>query len=305
VTVFHYSLNGQIIAESNSAGTITAEYVYLNGQPLAKMEGANTYYYHNDHLGTPQKMTDSTGTVVWSADYKPFGEATVTVSTITNNLRFPGQYFDAETGNNYNLNRHYNPTGGRYIEADPIGLDGGINPFIYVRNNPLRWIDPEGLQVSIIITAGTWYGHTAIQVGNTVYSNGRYDPTSLSSYGMSGNNIMTTWSYNNYIQHYQSQGRSSTVYVLNLSASQQALLQAYFQNLMNNGTPSPYGTQLPSNYTFTGNNCTTTAVNGLQSVMPWYNNMWINSFSPYQLQFHLATMPWLVTQTISYPGQQH
>ena len=167
---------------------------------------------------------------------------------------------------------------GRYIQSDPIGLDGGINPFVYVRNNTLRWIDPEGLQVAIIITGGTWYGHTAIQVGNTVYSNGRYDPTSLSSYGMSGNNIMTTWSYNNYIQHYQSQGRSSTVYVLNLSASQQAQLQAYFHNLMNKGTPSPYGTQLPSNYTFVGNNCTTTAVNGLQSVMPWYNNMWINSF---------------------------
>jgi hypothetical protein len=116
---------------------------------------------------------------------------------------------------------------------------------------------------------------------------------------------MTTSSYNNYIQHYQSQGRSSTVYVLNLSASQQAQLQAYFQNLANNGTPSPYGNQLPSSYNFLGNNCTTTAVNGLQSVMPWYNNMWINSFSPYQLQFHLATMPWLVTQTISYPGQQH
>jgi hypothetical protein len=51
---------------------------------------------HNDHLGTPQKLTDSNGTVVWAADYKPFGEA-----TITNNLRFPGQYYDAETGLNY------------------------------------------------------------------------------------------------------------------------------------------------------------------------------------------------------------
>jgi uncharacterized protein RhaS with RHS repeats len=67
------------------------------------------YYYHNDHLATPQKMTDSSGAVVWSADYKPFGEATVTVSTITNNLRGIGQYFDAETGLNYNYFRDYNP----------------------------------------------------------------------------------------------------------------------------------------------------------------------------------------------------
>ncbi len=55
---------------------------------------------HNDHLGTPQKMTDASGTVVWAADYKPLGEATITVSTITNNLRFPGQYYDVEAGLN-------------------------------------------------------------------------------------------------------------------------------------------------------------------------------------------------------------
>jgi RHS repeat-associated protein len=145
-TVFHYSLSGQIIAESNSAGNITAEYVYLNGQPLAKIEGGNTYYYHNDHLGTPQVMTDSAGVVKWSADYKPFGEATVNPSsTITNNLRFPGQYFDVETGLNYNYYRDYNPAIGRYIEKDPIGLRGGINLFAYTSNNPINFSDPMGL----------------------------------------------------------------------------------------------------------------------------------------------------------------
>jgi RHS repeat-associated protein len=144
-TVFHYSLNGQIIAESDNTGTITAEYVYLNGQPLAKIERANTYYYHNDHLGTPQKLTDSTGQVVWAADYKPFGETTVTVSTITNNLGFPGQYRDAETGPNYNYYRDYNPVIGRYIEADPIGLSGGDNLYSYVADNPVFWVDPLGL----------------------------------------------------------------------------------------------------------------------------------------------------------------
>ena len=53
--------------------------------------GSQCGMIHNDNLGTPQKLTDSSGQIVWSADYKPFGEATVTVSTITNNLRFPGQ----------------------------------------------------------------------------------------------------------------------------------------------------------------------------------------------------------------------
>jgi RHS repeat-associated protein len=149
ITVFHYSLSGQLIAESNSSGNITVEYVYLNGQPLAKTEGANTYYYHNDHLATPQKMTDASGVVVWSADYKPFGEATVTISTITNNLRFPGQYFDSETGLNYNYFRDYNPLIGRYIEADPIGQAGGINQYVYSLNTPLILTDPTGEAVGV------------------------------------------------------------------------------------------------------------------------------------------------------------
>jgi RHS repeat-associated protein len=106
---------------------------------------------HSDHLGTPQKMTDSSGTVVWAADYKPFGEATVNPSsTITNNLRFTGQYFDAETGLLYNMNRTYNKDLGRYIEADPIGIQRGRNHlYVYAENNPLRWTDPYGLAVYI------------------------------------------------------------------------------------------------------------------------------------------------------------
>jgi RHS repeat-associated protein len=101
---------------------------------------------HNDHLGTPQKMTDSTGAVVWAADYKPFGEATITVSTITNNLRGIGQYFDAEIGLLYNYFRNLNTTNGRYNEADPIGIQKGRNHlYIYVKNRPLRLVDPYGL----------------------------------------------------------------------------------------------------------------------------------------------------------------
>ncbi len=119
-TIFHYNLSGQLIAESNNGGSITAEYVYLNGSPLAKIEGTNTYYYHNDHLGTPQKLTDSTGQVVWEGEFKPFGEAISVTGTITNNMRFPGQYFDAETGLHYNYFRDYNPVIGRYVQADPI-----------------------------------------------------------------------------------------------------------------------------------------------------------------------------------------
>ncbi len=176
-TIFHYNLTGQIMAESDSAGTISTEYVYLNGQPLAKIEGANTYYYHNDHLGTPQKLTDSTGTVVWAADYKPFGEATVTVSTITNNLRFPGQYYDAETGLHYNYYRDYNPLIGRYSQADPLGLLKGSNHlFVYGLNNPVNRSDFYGLVSTPDVIAYLIAAKTGYEVGQVIWELSTYLP---------------------------------------------------------------------------------------------------------------------------------
>lgn len=85
-------------------------------------------------------------TVVWSADYRPFGQADVTVNTVTNNFRFPGQYYDQEIGLHYNVFRYYEPGIGRYLRADPIGLaGGGINLYTYVLNDPINFIDPYGL----------------------------------------------------------------------------------------------------------------------------------------------------------------
>lgn len=145
-TVYHYDIDGQLIAETDPDGNLVKAYVWLHGQPLAMLDAnGSIYYYHNDHLGTPQRMTDSKGKMVWDADYLPFGQADVTLETIGNNLRFAGQYFDRETGLHYNYHRYYDPQIGRYLRADPIGLAGGINPYVYVQNNPLNAIDPFGL----------------------------------------------------------------------------------------------------------------------------------------------------------------
>ena len=90
-------------------------------------------------------MTDSTKAIVWDAVYTPFGQVHSITGTATNNQRFPGQYADAETGYSYNYFRDYDPTTGRYVQSDPIGLRGGLNTFGYVGGNPINFADPTGL----------------------------------------------------------------------------------------------------------------------------------------------------------------
>ena len=144
--IFHYDLQGHLIAETDSNGVMLAEYFYLGDQSLAMIRPAEAvYYFHNDHLETPQILTDDSQNVAWKAFYKPFGEAITSVQNVENLFRYPGQYFDQETGFHYNWNRYYDPKTGRYLTPDPIGLKGGFDLFVYAMNNPLISIDPSGL----------------------------------------------------------------------------------------------------------------------------------------------------------------
>jgi RHS repeat-associated protein len=145
-TLFHYDPQGHLIAETNLAGATLVEYIYLGDQLLAMIRPTEqVYYYHTDHLGTPRVLTNSSGAVAWKAAYGPFGAVNITVAGIENNLRFPGQYYDTETGLHYNGNRYYDPKTGRYITPDPIGLEGGINLYPYVGNDPVNRTDLWGL----------------------------------------------------------------------------------------------------------------------------------------------------------------
>lgn len=113
-------------------------------------------------------MTDSSGSTVWYGEYLPFGEPLSISGTITINLRFPGQYFDAETGLNYNYFRDYNPMVGRYVTFDPVlSLNGNrgipflleeslrdprrLHPYSYVMANPITRTDRKGL------ACGSWW----------------------------------------------------------------------------------------------------------------------------------------------------
>ena len=150
-TLFVYDEQGQLIGEYDASGTPITETVYLDTQPVGVLKGSTIYYVHTDHLNTPRVITDTTGTIVWRWDSDPFGTTAAnddpdqdTVS-FAYNLRFPGQYYDQETGLHYNYFRDYDPVASRYIQSYPIGLEGGLNPYLYANGNPLAHIDPYGL----------------------------------------------------------------------------------------------------------------------------------------------------------------
>ena len=148
-TIFQYDLQGRLIAELDTDGRPLREHIHLDSEPVAqvttKPDGSKVVHYvHPDHLGSPALLTDNAGRIRWDRAALPFGETFINYAEVAYNRRFPGQYYDGESGLHYNYFRDYDPLSGRYIHADPIGLAGGLNSYAYALNNPLSFKDPTG-----------------------------------------------------------------------------------------------------------------------------------------------------------------
>jgi len=150
-TLFVYDEAGHLLGEYAANGAAIREIVYLGDLPVAVLAGSAVSYVHADHLNAPRALVDAAGKTVWRWDAEPFGVDAADEDPdkngvkVTFNLRFPGQYYDAETGRHYNYYRDYDPKLGRYLQSDPIGLEGGANIYTYVNNDPLNYLDSTGL----------------------------------------------------------------------------------------------------------------------------------------------------------------
>ncbi|WP_457332612.1 RHS repeat-associated core domain-containing protein, partial [Rhizobacter sp. P5_C2] len=180
---------GHLLGEYDRNGAALREYVWLRDTPMAMFmpDPANpsgeplVYFIHSDHLNTPRVVVDRNNQVRWRWLAEPFGTSAPETNpsglgVFTQNLRFPGQYADQESGLFYNYHRYYVAEGGQYMQSDPIGLAGGsLTTYGYVGGNPLSFVDAQGLQL-----APSPFGPVPIPLPGlptqSVIDPGRYDP---------------------------------------------------------------------------------------------------------------------------------
>ena len=113
------------------------------------------HLYHCDHRGLPLALISNEGATEWRGEYDEWGNQLneENLQQLYQPYRLPGQQYDDESGLCYNRNRYYDPLQGRYITQDPIGLDGGLNPYPYSLN-PIEYIDPLGLEQLLLPSPG-------------------------------------------------------------------------------------------------------------------------------------------------------
>ena len=114
--------------------------------PISTTRNTTPYYYTTDEAENILGVIDGSANVVNAYRYYPFGYAHAASELLGNPMRFNGQYFDPETNLHYMRNRYYDSRARRFISEDPIGLAGGINPYVYADNDPINSSDPLGLQ---------------------------------------------------------------------------------------------------------------------------------------------------------------
>ncbi len=172
---YHYAYDeqGHLLTEYHrSAGTpqpttLHRQYAWLDDRPVA-VKATDTYanewqHIHTDHLGAPRAISRPAGSnaTIWRweltgtafGEHAPEQDVDGDSQAFVFNLRYPGQYFDAESGLHYNYFRDYEPGTGRHPQPDPVGLNGGISLYSYVEANPIRYIDALGLH-----KGDKWYG---------------------------------------------------------------------------------------------------------------------------------------------------
>ena len=144
-----YSLSGAILYRDNVTAGEATDYIRMGGRTIARLTNGVATYPHSDHLGSAAAATDASGNLLWREDYTPFGEPRQAPAGNADDEGFTGHIHDADTGLTYMQARYYDPVIGRFLSNDPVGFaEGGpgyFNRYAYTANDPVNFIDPDGL----------------------------------------------------------------------------------------------------------------------------------------------------------------
>jgi RHS repeat-associated protein len=170
-----YDESGRWLGDYDTTGKALQQAIWLDDLPVGLLAGSGAnqklHYIEPDHLGTPRAVIDRTRDVAiwtWALQGEAFGNSPpnqdpdLDSTDFVFDMRFPGQRYDAATGLNYNYFRDYDAGSGRYVQSDPIGLDGCISTYSYTQASPLAFRDMWGLKVTLNLNRpGTWDHHNA------------------------------------------------------------------------------------------------------------------------------------------------
>jgi RHS repeat-associated protein len=157
-TLTLYGDAGQWLGDYDAMGQPLQQAIWFNDLPVGLLTGTGAnlklHYIQADALGSPRVVIDPTRNVAvwrWTLEGEAFGDSAPEQDPDNDgiafvfDMRFPGQRYDAASGLNYNYFRDYEPGTGRYVQSDPIGLDGGVSTYGYTGGNPVMFADPSGL----------------------------------------------------------------------------------------------------------------------------------------------------------------
>ncbi len=179
--LYWYSISGDVLAESDLAGTISDEFIFFGGKRIARRASSgNVFYYLGDHLGTSRVIVQGgQNTACYESDYEPFGKERIVTDTCPQSYKFTGKERDTESNLDYFGARYYAATQGRFLSPDPLlttmrpQRPQTLNRYSYVLNNPLRFIDPDGLYeedfhrdlTTVLAMAAGFAEKTAAEIG--------------------------------------------------------------------------------------------------------------------------------------------
>ena len=138
---------GEICEERDASGVVTKRF-FGQGMEVESGADAGNYFYTRDHLGSIRELSDGSGTVRARYAYDPYGRRTRLTGDMEADFGFAGMFWSAETELSLTHYRAYDPELGRWLSRDPLKdaeVEAGPNLYAYVGNDPINYIDPEGL----------------------------------------------------------------------------------------------------------------------------------------------------------------